>query len=145
VVVTPNKRTTARRRRFCGASGFCISKIVIGRMCEGKCHLGGVTWEERRRAAGLPNGVAENGQAIARRLHERRQAPGLHLGGVEVWRGGLGGANRLPTLSSIGASLAPPYFRFHTPLNRTGRADLPHLDLGGNVTMSPTRNGVSAW
>jgi hypothetical protein len=35
---------------------------------------------------------------------------------VEVWRGGLGGAYRLPTLSSVGASLAPPCFRFHTPL-----------------------------
>jgi hypothetical protein len=39
--------------------------------------------------------------------------------GVEVWRGGFGGAYRLPTLSSVGAleiSLAPPCFRFHTPL-----------------------------
>src|ERR1700676_1445203 len=36
--------------------------------------------------------------------------------GVEVWRGGLGLAYRLPTLSSVGASLAPPCFRFHTPL-----------------------------
>ena len=36
--------------------------------------------------------------------------------GVEVWRGGLGGAYRLPTLSSVGASRAPPCFRFHTPL-----------------------------
>ncbi len=25
-----------------------------------------------------------------------------------MWRGGLGGAYRLPTLSSVGASLAPP-------------------------------------
>jgi len=33
-----------------------------------------------------------------------------------VWRGGLGGAYRFPTLSSVGASLAPPCFRFHTPL-----------------------------
>jgi len=33
-----------------------------------------------------------------------------------VWRGGLGGAYRLPTLSSVGASLAPPCFRCHTPL-----------------------------
>jgi hypothetical protein len=33
-----------------------------------------------------------------------------------VWRGGLGGAYLLPTLSSVGASLAPPCFRFHTPL-----------------------------
>jgi hypothetical protein len=36
--------------------------------------------------------------------------------GVEVWRGGLGAAYRLPTLSSVGASLASPCFRFHTPL-----------------------------
>ena len=35
---------------------------------------------------------------------------------VEVWRGGVGGAYLLPTLSSVGASLAPPCFRFHTPL-----------------------------
>jgi hypothetical protein len=33
-----------------------------------------------------------------------------------VWRGGLGGAYLLPTLSSVGASLATPCFRFHTPL-----------------------------
>ncbi len=39
-----------------------------------------------------------------------------NLCGVEVWRGGLGGAYLLPTLSSVGASLAPPCFRFHTPL-----------------------------
>jgi hypothetical protein len=38
------------------------------------------------------------------------------LGGVEVWRGGLGGTYRLPTLSFAGASRAPPCFRFHTPL-----------------------------
>jgi len=36
--------------------------------------------------------------------------------GVEVWRGGLGGTYQLPTLSSVGASLFPPCFRFHTPL-----------------------------
>ena len=36
--------------------------------------------------------------------------------GVEVWRGGLGRAYPLPTLSSVGASLAEPRFRFHTPL-----------------------------
>ena len=33
-----------------------------------------------------------------------------------MWRGGLGGAYLLPALSSAGASLAPPCFRFHTPL-----------------------------
>ncbi len=67
---------------------------------------------------------------------QRRQTPGVHtegfsrhvcasvsglfsfayLCGVEVWRGGLGGAYLLPTLSSVGASRAPPCFRFHTPL-----------------------------
>src|ERR1700692_3805364 len=36
--------------------------------------------------------------------------------GVEVWRGGLGGAYLLPTLSSVGASRAGPCFRLHTPL-----------------------------
>jgi len=33
-----------------------------------------------------------------------------------VWRSGLGGTYRLPTLSSVGASLVPPCFCFHTPL-----------------------------
>src|SRR5713101_6317765 len=42
--------------------------------------------------------------------------PSVSTCGVEVWRGGLGGAYRWPTLSSVGASLAPPCFRFHTPL-----------------------------
>ena len=32
-----------------------------------------------------------------------------------MWRGGLGAAYRLPTLSSVGASLAPPCVRFHIP------------------------------
>jgi hypothetical protein len=41
---------------------------------------------------------------------------GGQVSGVEVWRGGLGGTYRLPTLSSVGASLVPPCFRFHTPL-----------------------------
>jgi hypothetical protein len=36
--------------------------------------------------------------------------------GVEVCRGGLGKAYRLPALSSAGASLTLPCFRFHTPL-----------------------------
>src|SRR5712664_1505122 len=40
----------------------------------------------------------------------------LRTCGVEVWRGGLGRAYRLPTLSSVGASIAPPCFRVHTPL-----------------------------
>ncbi len=54
----------------------------------------------------------------------------LHFCGVEVWRGSLCGAYRLPTLSSVGASLATPCFRFHTPLIEPGRADLPHTTLG---------------
>ena len=33
-----------------------------------------------------------------------------------MWRGGLGGTYQWPALSSVGASLAPPCFRFHTPL-----------------------------
>jgi hypothetical protein len=33
-----------------------------------------------------------------------------------MWRGGLGEAYRWPTLSSGGASLASPCFRFHIPL-----------------------------
>jgi hypothetical protein len=33
-----------------------------------------------------------------------------------MWRGGLGAACLLPTLSSVGASLAEPCFRFHIPL-----------------------------
>ena len=44
------------------------------------------------------------------------------MGGVELWRGGLGGAYRLPTLASVGASLAQPCFRFHTPL-----IEFPHV------------------
>jgi len=35
--------------------------------------------------------------------------------GVEMWRGGLSAAYRLPALSSAGASLASPCFRFHIP------------------------------
>ena len=42
--------------------------------------------------------------------------PKKPVGGVEVWRGGLGGTYRLPALSVAGASLVPPCFRFHTPL-----------------------------
>jgi hypothetical protein len=33
-----------------------------------------------------------------------------------VWRGDLGRAYLLPTLSSVGASLAPRCSRFHAPL-----------------------------
>jgi hypothetical protein len=33
-----------------------------------------------------------------------------------MWRGGVGTAYQLPALSSAGASLASPCFRFHIPL-----------------------------
>ena len=33
-----------------------------------------------------------------------------------MWRGGVGEAYLLPTLSSVGASLASPCFRFHITL-----------------------------
>jgi hypothetical protein len=33
-----------------------------------------------------------------------------------MWRGGLGAAYLFPALSSAGASLASPCFRFHIPL-----------------------------
>jgi len=33
-----------------------------------------------------------------------------------MWRGGVGAAYRFPALSSAGASLASPCFRFHIPL-----------------------------
>ncbi len=36
--------------------------------------------------------------------------------GVEMWRGGVGAAYLLPALSSAGASIATPCFRFHIPL-----------------------------
>jgi len=62
--------------------------------------------------------------------------------GVEVWRGGLGRAYRWPTLSSVGASLAPPCFRFHTPLIEPVRADLPHPALGGD---SRNRRSHCMW
>ena len=50
------------------------------------------------------------------RTAQREVKPTLTVCGVEVWRGGLGGAYLLPTLSFVGASRAPPCFRFHTPL-----------------------------
>ncbi len=33
-----------------------------------------------------------------------------------MWRGGVGAAYLLPALSSAGASIATPCFRFHIPL-----------------------------
>src|SRR5260370_18622330 len=40
----------------------------------------------------------------------------FHFCGVEMWRGGVGAPYLLPALSSAGASLASPCFRFHIPL-----------------------------
>jgi hypothetical protein len=37
----------------------------------------------------------------------------LYMCGVEVWHGGLGAAYLFPALSSAGASIASPCFRFH--------------------------------
>src|SRR6266567_3518413 len=44
----------------------------------------------------------------------------------------------LPPLSSGGASLVPPWLRFHIPLIEPGHADLPHPALGQDFTPSPT-------
>jgi transposase InsO family protein len=52
------------------------------------------------------------GQAVGLKEVEE----GIWLGGVEMWRGGLGAAYLLPALSSAGASIASPCFRFHIPL-----------------------------
>jgi len=48
---------------------------------------------------------------------KRRTRPyGFQVCGVEMWRGGVGAAYLLPALSSAGASIASPCFRFHIPL-----------------------------
>ena len=64
--------------------------------------------------------------------------------GVEMWRGGVGAAYLCPALSSAGASLASPCFRFHIPHHRTGWADFPLPALGERFTMSPTGDGAAA-
>ena len=62
-----------------------------------------------------------------------------------MWRGGLGGAYRLPTLSSVGASLAPPCLRFHTPLVEPD-VRICRIRLSEKrFTVSPTGNYSSAW
>src|ERR1700731_3702551 len=66
-------------------------------------------------AAGLNPGMTEF-RKLVRVASPADDGPYDQLCGVEVWRGGLGGAYLLPTLSSVGASVAPPCFRFHTPL-----------------------------
>jgi hypothetical protein len=51
-------------------------------------------------------------------------------GRVGRWRGGLGTAYLLPTLSSAGASLAGPCSVSTSPPHQTGRADFPHPAFG---------------
>jgi len=53
-------------------------------------------------------------------------------------RGGLGGAYRLPTLSSVGASLPPPCFRFHTALIE------PDVRMAAAMLLISRRAGVLA-
>src|SRR5258708_29581652 len=66
--------------------------------------------------------------SAAERLRSSRITGHVVLGrfqlcGVEVWRGGLGGAYLLPAISSVRTSLAPPCVRFHPPLMQ------PHLRI----------------
>ena len=70
--------------------------------------------------------LEESGSAVARvqktfsRILEPSSVRGWNAAGdfcgVEMWRGGVGAAYLLPALSSAGASLASPCFRFHIPL-----------------------------
>ena len=53
-----------------------------------------------------------------------------------MWRGGVGEAYLLPTLSSVGASLLT-VLPFPHPAHRTGRADLPHSALGEDSRNRP--------
>jgi hypothetical protein len=62
----------------------------------------------------LPRGIGAKWRSVG--LDLALMSTANNFCGVEVWRGGLGGAYRLPTLSSVGASRAPPCCRFHTPL-----------------------------
>jgi len=54
------------------------------------------------------------------RSREDRKSPVLcqsdAIGRVEMWRGGVSRTYLLPPLSSGGASIVPPWLRFHTPL-----------------------------
>ena len=50
------------------------------------------------------------------RKSEKLRGVVIEICRVEMWRGGLGAAYLLPALSSAGASLASPCFRFHIPL-----------------------------
>jgi hypothetical protein len=57
-----------------------------------------------------------------------------------MWRGGVGAAYLLPALSSAGASLASPCFRFHIPLiepdGRISRFKCSQPHLKRNVAKS---------
>src|SRR5467141_2950307 len=60
-----------------------------------------------RPSVDIASGVYETSCIGGAEWCESRRGEMPHCG-VEVWRGGLGGAYLLPTLSSGGASLAPP-------------------------------------
>jgi hypothetical protein len=84
--------------------------------------------QERRRIVGsFLSGLAKDFGRLERLMRVVREMspaePWIHQFqragrrcGVEMWRGGLGAAYLLPALSSAGASLASPCFRFHIPL-----------------------------
>src|SRR6266851_1295438 len=76
-------------------------------------------WEREKVSRQAKNGSAtqQHPAKLSRNSpFEQTSFPFCQVGGVEVWRGGLGAAYRFPTLSFVGASLAGPCFRFHTPL-----------------------------
>ena len=87
---------------------------VTNRDFQFSSQLSHTIYSARESSAHFSLGWAQ-GSSIGRLAQTVKSAQN-HFCGVEVWRGGLGGAYRLPTLSSVGASLAPPCFRFHTPL-----------------------------
>jgi transposase len=100
-------------------------------------------WLEQQHVAALPKSLF--GQAVQYALNHwdalllYTQHGFLAIGRVERWRGGLGEPCVLPTLSVVGARVAP-----HTPspppAPRTGRADFPHPAL--IRTLKPSH---SAW
>src|SRR5438445_4474065 len=69
----------------------------------------------------------------------------VELGGVEVWRGGVGEAYPLadPFVGRCLTSLAVPLIPH--PAHRTGRAERPHPALGERLTVTPTENCSSVW
>jgi hypothetical protein len=67
-----------------------------------------------------------------------------------MWRGGVGAAYLLPALSSAGASLASPGFRFHIPLiEPDGRISLHHMwpttYESGNAARTVLSGGDQRW